>query len=93
MTKTITIPLSKETCDKIKKGIGLGLWGLATIGLIFGFISMWYDTLDWGNSPARELGGAFFFLGISVSIIMMIVCLHDKGIWVNFRCNCEVEEK
>jgi hypothetical protein len=98
MTKTVTIPISKETCGKIAYGMGLACaWG-SVILLTLLMFSIWFD---WWDSYADTHGWTAlvditrtigFMAGIIGNIIVLYIVLgvmHDRKHWVNFQCNCE----
>ena len=91
MTKTITLPISKETCEKIGYYGGLTLWALATFGLLYLVTAMWFDMWNFYTVDRLTVG---FFSGAGgvVSVIFWFVYLHDKGIWLSFQCKCEVDK-
>lgn len=91
MTKTISLPISTETCNKIKKIVGITLWILATAGMIITLIGLWYD---WWNSQIdlRVFIGTLTIIGSGLSIICLIKFSHDSGVWINFKCNCEANK-
>lgn len=91
MTKTITLPITHETCHKIKVGVGLGVWILGTFGLIYAFHSAWFDTYNMDLFD-RVIMGIFTTLGTFFSIIFMLLYFHDKGFWINFECKCEAKK-
>ncbi len=91
MTKTITLPISTETCDKIKKIIGLTLWILATVGMVVVTIGLYFNW--WNNyNTDRFTIGLLSSIGSVVSIGFFLVYAHDNGVWINIKCNCEANK-
>lgn len=81
MTKTVNIPLSKETCHTVKWSVIWFLWIGATTGMLY---ATYYiaTTPTWGLIPAPIAGSGF-------SIICMIVYLRNNNHWIEFKCNCD----
>lgn len=99
MTKTITLPISHETCTVIKHAIGWFLWiGLVALS-VYGLVYAWYDVgnLENGYEPthfidinlARIYIGAFSSIIIISQPLIMLNYLRTLGIWIKIECNCK----
>jgi len=92
MTKTITIPISSESCDKIKDNITLMGWFLMPIfcWTIFGlgiYHAVTYNEFTW-HIPVLLFSATFGFL----TTTFLVMELKKRGKWVEFKCNCDKDD-
>lgn len=100
MTKTLILPMSRETCDKIKDVIIFALWfgqiallAYISLGAVYDWFGFAKYENHWYESGANVAILVFSMLGNIVSVsIMCMVSIGEKG-YVNFKCNCESETK
>jgi len=92
MTKTITIPISKETCSTIKNYtqwfIWFGLFALAA----YGFVYVWYDIGNY-NAVDRFGIGILSIIAMIVVTIVSLWYLYITDRWIAIKCNCEKENE
>lgn len=92
MTKTVTIPMSKESCHKIKYGIGLTVGFGLPIMMITLMVIVIIDLWNWHSNFDR----AHVIVGSGVvtivTLILTLKILHDDNHWINFKCNCEKDD-
>lgn len=102
MTKTITVPLSKETCGKISYGIGLtcgfGSVILLTLTMFSIYFDWWNSYADTGSFTApldllRSVAFAFSGVGNAIVLWIVLAVMHDRGHWINVQCNCDKKDK
>lgn len=102
MTKTFTIPISKETCKKISYTLGLTCAFGSVILLTLGMFSVWFDWWDsyadvgHFTAPTDILRTAAFLVSGVVNFIVLWIVLsvmHSNKHWINFQCNCDKKDK